>query len=56
MIEKTDATNIVNDTNTSTKTVMRTIRERLTNLDNDEFVQDLNNDLNNINDNKTADV
>ena len=52
MIEKIEATEMVNDVTISAKTVMRTVRERLADLDNDEFVQDIHNDRNNLNGNK----
>ena len=47
-----NASTIVNDTSIVTKTAMKIIKERLTQLDNEEFVHDLFNDSNNINGNK----
>ena len=43
---------IVNGTSIVTKTAMQIIKERLTQLDNEEFVHELFNDSNNINGNK----
>ena len=50
--ETVDATAILNDTLISTKTVMRTIKERFDVVDNDEFKQALFDDSNNVNGNK----
>ncbi|VDI22082.1 Hypothetical predicted protein [Mytilus galloprovincialis] len=48
--ETVDATAILNDTLISTKTVMRTIKERFDVVDNDEFKQALFDDSNNSSD------
>jgi len=47
-----NASTIVNDNFIVIKTAMKIIKERLTQLDNEEFVHELFNDSNNINGNK----
>jgi hypothetical protein len=47
-----NASTIFNDTSIVTKTAMKIIKERLTQLDNEEFMHGLFNDTSNINGNK----
>ena len=47
-----NASAIVNNISIVTKTTMNIIKERVTQLDNEEFVHELFNDSNNINGNK----